>query len=361
MFQPLRIVLAKGSDSTVARARMAEQICKAYPKAEILDRTDLPHTRIDLDEAHPLARHTEGKRTLVLGEHRSAVRFSEEQENCCPNYWHFSPYGFCPYGCTYCYLAGTRGVWFSPTVKIFLNLDDILTQIDRIARREARPTAFYLGKLQDGLALDPLTGYSRQLVPFFRDHPYARLIVLTKAADVSNLLDLDSGGQTILSWSLCPSEITSVYEPNTPPPANRLDAMRLCGSAGYRLRAVIMPILPVPGWQGAYRRLLDSLLTIPQLERITLGSICSFPNAIRLMEQKVGKDNDVVCRLAEGRHSEDGRYRFTEALRTSCYQFLIEKIRRSRPAMDIGLCLEDLDTFSQMNMQASIGRCNCVL
>ncbi len=84
----------------------------------------------------------------------------------CPNYWHFSPYGFCPYDCNY-YLAGTRGVWFSPAVKVFLNLPEIIREIDREANRIARPTAFYVGKLQDGLALDPLTDYSRELVPFF--------------------------------------------------------------------------------------------------------------------------------------------------------------------------------------------------
>lgn len=105
--------------------------------------------------------HYRGKQTLVFGEHRSAVRLSEERGNTCPNYWSFSPYGFCPYECKYCYLAGTKGVSFSPTVKVFLNLPEMLGQIDRIAAQQGRPTGFYLGKLQDGLALDPLTGYSR--------------------------------------------------------------------------------------------------------------------------------------------------------------------------------------------------------
>jgi len=93
--------------------------------------------------------------TLVLAEHKSAVRQSSEEGNACPNYWHFSPYGFCPFGCAYCYLAGVQGVRFSPTVKVFLNLPEILAEVDRVARRVGEPTAFYLGKLQDGLALDP--------------------------------------------------------------------------------------------------------------------------------------------------------------------------------------------------------------
>jgi len=49
----------------------------------------------------------------------------------------------------------------SNPVKIFLNLPEILNQIEKITSQLAKPTAFYLGKLQDGLALDAPTGYSR--------------------------------------------------------------------------------------------------------------------------------------------------------------------------------------------------------
>ena len=172
LFHPAKIVLAKGSNRTPQRRELAEKICSAYPEAEVIESFAVPHNRVDLGEIDPLRIHQRGKRTLVLGEHRSAVRFSDEGGNTCPNYWHFSPYGFCPYGCHYCYLAGTPGVWFSPTVKIFLNLPEILAEVDRTASRLARPTAFYLGKLQDGLALEPLSGYARTLVPFFARHAH---------------------------------------------------------------------------------------------------------------------------------------------------------------------------------------------
>ena len=109
-FKPECIVLAKGSVSTPERRRMVEQICGLYPAARVAERLNLPHNRIDLGGDEPLKLHQRGKRTLVFGEHKSAVRFSEERGNGCPNYWHFSPYGFCPYDCAYCYLAGTRGV-----------------------------------------------------------------------------------------------------------------------------------------------------------------------------------------------------------------------------------------------------------
>jgi len=169
-FKPHRIVLAQGSRTSPARRMMTERICQTYPEAEVVDQAEVPHNRIALGETDAAATLRLGKRTLVLSEHRSAVRQSREEGNTCPNYWHFSPYGFCPYGCHYCYLAGTPGVRFSPTVKVFLNLLEILAEVDRVATRLVEPTAFYLGKLQDGLALDPLTGYSRTLVRFFAEN-----------------------------------------------------------------------------------------------------------------------------------------------------------------------------------------------
>jgi hypothetical protein len=166
-FDPETIIITKGSFQTSPQRQLSEAICAIYPEARIIEKPDLPHNRVNLDGSEPLMLHYRGKRTLVFGIHKSAVRYSDENDNTCPNYWHFSPYGFCPYDCQYCYLAGTPGVKYSPTVKIFLNLSEILDRIAGIASKLTKPTAFYLGKLQDGLALDTLTGYSRRIIPFF--------------------------------------------------------------------------------------------------------------------------------------------------------------------------------------------------
>ncbi|HOO57254.1 MAG TPA: hypothetical protein PLN69_10550 [bacterium] len=181
LFEPEKIILAKGSCTTTERRGFVESITSVYPDAEVIELPDTPHNQVSLDESNPAKRLHAGKRTLVFGEHKSAVRFSDEEGNTCPNYWHFSPYGFCPFGCKYCYLAGTLGVWHSPTVKIYVNLDEIIAGIDKTSRKLAQPTAFYIGKLQDGLALDPLTGYSKALVPFFANHEFARQVILTKS------------------------------------------------------------------------------------------------------------------------------------------------------------------------------------
>jgi spore photoproduct lyase len=340
---------------------MAERICQTYPEAEVVDQAEVPHNRVDLGEADAAAALRQGKRTLVLGEHRSAVRQSREEGNTCPNYWHFSPYGFCPYGCHYCYLAGTPGVRFSPTVKVFLNLPEILAEVARVAARLAKPTGFYVGKLQDGLARDPLTGYSRTLVPFFAGHRHARMVLLTKSAGVENLLGLNHGGHTILSWSLNPAEVLAAWEANTPPLATRLQAMKRCAAAGYPVRAVIMPIIPLPGWEQAYAAFLGTLLAEVPLDRITLGGICSYRAARGLMEHRLGRSNAISDAFDTSGPSPDGRLRYPAHLRTSLYRHMIGVIRSRAPDLDIGLCLEEETVFRALGLTEAIGRCNCVL
>jgi len=356
-----QIVLAKGSTITTERQRYVGRICSAYPEARVIEQLKTQHNRIDLGEADARKRQRRGKRTLVIGVHASAVRFSSEEGNACPNYWHFSPTGFCFYRCQYCYLAGATGIWHSPSVKVFVNLEDILGEIDRQAQKLGKPTAFYCGKLQDGLALDPLTGYSQVLVPFFAEHPYARQVVLTKSADMDNLLGLDHGGNTILSWSLNPPEVATEFERNVPSVEERLAAMVRCTDAGFSVRAVLMPMIPVPGWREAYGRFVTDLLSRVPVQRLTVGGICSYRNAVNLMEKGLGGDNVISRHMDSTRKMADGRRRYPRDLRVEMYQHILDCARKVRPDVEVALCLEEHGVWESLGLADHIGRCNCVL
>ena len=359
-FEPTRIVLARGWDRTPFSRSLVENISLLYPGIVPEDCSNTSHPKVLIDGTTPDKQHILGKQTLVFGEHRSAVRLSSEEGNTCPNYWHFSLYGFCPYGCTYCYLAGTPGVKFSPSVKIFTNIDEVLNDIDKHARKIAKPIAFYHGKLQDGLALDPLAGYSRRLIPFFAEHPFARQILLTKSADVENLLDLEHNGHTILSWTLHPPEISEQFEPHTPPIADRFRAMKQCADAGYPIRAVLMPLIPAPGWLDQYADFLEQLLSDIPIQRLTIGAICSYQGAYHLMNRKLGTAN-AIAKNIEHTKTADGRMRYPAELREKAYRRLIQTAGRIRPDLEIGLCLETDSVFESLELQDVMGQCNCVL
>ena len=359
-FNPKRIILTKGWNTCDVQVERAKSICCAYPDAEVIDMSDIPHNRVDMNKADILSTHYQGKQTLVLGVHKSSLGFSSEDNNTCPNYWHFSPYGFCPYDCKYCYLAGTPGVKFSPTVKIFLNIEQILSQIDKTAGQIIKPTAFYIGKLQDSLALDSLTGYSKMMVSFFARQQHARMIMLTKSSYVDNLLSLNHNKHTILSWSLNPQEISHMFEANVPTVSDRISAMQQCNKVGYPIRAVVMPIIPVRNWQKIYCRFFELLLKTVRLNRITLGQICSYSTAMQLTERKLGSQNTISNQLERAK-SPDGRMRFPKKLRLEVYKYLVNYIKQQKPDLQVGLCLEEEDVFKELGIESSIGQCNCVL
>lgn len=360
-FDVSRIVLAKGSKSTPARRRFVERICALYPSASLIEHPDIPHNRIELGETDHVMLHRKGVRTLVFGELKSAVRMSEETGNTCPNYWHFSVYGHCFYRCSYCYLAGTRGVWNSPTVKIYVNLMEIFERIDRIANRFACPTAFYHGKLQDGLSLDPLTAYSPVLVSFFARHSFARQVILTKSNSVERLLGLDHRGHTTLSWSLNPPEIARIFETNAPSIEARIAAMQKIAEAGYPIRANVMPLIPVSGWEKIYDRFLRDLLTRIPIRRLTLGGICIYRNAQKLMERALGPKNDISLRIVDDDAACDGRARYSREFRVSMYMCLLRCAQKIRPDLQLTLCLEDWSVWNSVHKEVGLGPCNCVL
>jgi hypothetical protein len=80
------------------------------------------------------------------------------------------------------------------------------------------------------------------------------------------------------------------------------------------------------------------------------------------MELKLGKQNAISTLLGRGpTKSDDGRLRFSRATREEVYRYLVECVRRKRPDLEIGLCLEDEAMFASLDMRGSIERCNCVL
>lgn len=360
-FRVERIVLAKGAVTSEERRRFVSRIREALPAAVVEEQFDTPHNRIECGGADPLERSNEGKTTLVIGEHRSAVRLSDEDGNTCPNYRHFSPYGNCFYGCKYCYLSGTAGAWRSPSVKIFLNIDEMAREIDVAATARAEPTSFYVGKLQDGLALDSLTSYSTVFIPFFARHKFARQVILTKSGQVDRLPALEHNGNTIVSWSVNPPEVVADFEENTPSIDERIAAMRLCAEAGYPVRAVLMPVIPVADFVDVYSSFVRALLEAVPLQRLTIGGICMYRNARALMERRCGGENAISAAIEKGRRAADGRYRYPPELRERFYEQIISRARAVSPNLEVSLCLEEPEVWNAVAAKYSLGRCNCVL
>lgn len=359
-FRPERIIFTRGSLDTAARRAFAERLLALFPDAQRVDALDRTHMQLGgLLPQGDAARRRVGRRTLVVGTLANPLRRSRERGIVCPNYLHFSPTAYCAYRCAYCYLAGSCSTIVAPVTKVFVNLEDALAAIARRARRLSGPASFYVGKLQDALAVDSLTGFSRVLVPFFAAQPLARLVMLTKSDCVRNLLGLEHLGHTVVSWSVNPEAVCEEFEGGAPSLARRLQAARECQEAGYHIRFIIMPILPVPHWRRHYSELIEAIFAAAPPQRVTLGGICSYPTALRLTWQALGRDN-VITRNISAAPSPDGRRRFPRELRAELYRHIIAEIRRRSLSLPIGLCLEEPELWEACGLNAARPTCNCV-
>jgi hypothetical protein len=69
--------------------------------------------------------------------------------------------------------------------------------------------------------------------------------------------------------------------------------------AGYPIRVMFMPIIPIPDWQRPYDDLLEQLLTRVRLDRITPnvpGSPCRFPFTNASRPNRVARTHSTASR-----------------------------------------------------------------
>ena len=329
-----QVILSRGSLSTRQRENFVRRICSAFPTAKIVEQLDTAHNRVELHEPEPVRRVARGKRTLVFGEisPKHAVWDGRGREATYLYRRRLSLTGFCFYRCQFCYLAGRDAVWHSPTVKVFVNLREIMEEVERHIRRAEQPIEFCMGELQDGLSLDPLTAYSSVVMPYFAKQRNACLEIRTKSTEVEQLLSLNHGRRTLLSWTLNPPEVARVFEMGPPPVEERIVAMRQCAEAGYPLRACIMPVVPLGDWKRCYLDFVARVLEQVQLERLTLGGITMDRHTRLLMESWLGTRNVISNRLEE---RGDGKWYYPKALCRDLFQQIKRLSKRIQPDIQV--------------------------
>ena len=376
-----RIIFARGSE---ANPDLCERVLAAFPKARVERQPDVPPARASIfgpdaspanggrRRMRPLQRQAglrqAGKRTLVLGSIGRVLDTNCEpgmgERIVCYPYRHFSAVGNCPYDCRFCYLSGNRGNLKCPAIKLYTNLPDVLSAIRKAADRAPGPVLFYGSKLQDFVALDPLTRYSETLVPFAAEQPNVRLLFLTKSANIERFLPLDHRGHTILSWTLNAEPVIEGYEIGTPSLDERLVAARRAADAGYEVRFILMPMIPVPGWRQAYAEVVEKALSVVRPSRITVGGICMYRSALNAMKGRSRASPEALSPIPENLQPPAfprDRYRFRPDVRTDLYGHVLACVRETDPSVPVSLCLETPEVWGSVGLRPEEAPCNCLL
>lgn len=248
----------------------------------------------------------------------------------------------CPINCTYCILQ----VYLNTSaLVIFLNYEDMFTELETEIRKDPSLIRIGTGELTDSLALDPLTGLNTLLIDFFSRQRQVFLELKTKSDYIENLLDLDHQGQTLISWSLNPQLLINAEEGLAAPLQARIVAAKKCQERGYKIGFHFDPIILYKGWETEYESVIDILfskISSKSIAWISLGCFRFIPPLKRIIQKKYPKSPIIYEEFIPGM---DKKMRYPQPIRIKIYSTLTRWIRKRAPDAFIYLCMESPEVW----------------
>ena len=274
----------------------------------------------------------------------------------------------CFYQCDWCYLKLTYRAAF-PFITVRVQYDQIKEQIQKRINRTTAPVLFNSGELADSLALDHITGAGREFIPWFGTTKNGYLFMLTKSANVNDILNLHHNKHTIVTWSMNEASVSRRFEIGAPSLEHRLGAAEKVQSAGYPVRIRLDPIVPYEGWRDGYAETIRKIFDRISPERVTIGTL-RFEEGFFKMRHSLLTSGAELSNLLSGmvpmfpakqfagtKRPKIGKYSLGEDQRTEIFGFIIDEIRKYSD-IPIALCKESREVWNRLGMD--VAKCQCV-
>ena len=278
----------------------------------------------------------------------------------CPHFLNFAwGYG-CPWNCSWCYLAGTfRYVSYkTPRHRVpphFKDRKEVAKAVAKFLKLAKHPYILNGGELIDGCCSENMAHpFSKFIMPMFKgtDH---KVLFLTKCTWVQNFLENDWQDNAILAWSINSVEVAERYEKLAPSTLERIRAASLVAECGYTVRVRLDPMVPVPGWEEQYSKVIKAMCIAFKPERVTLGTLRGLPSTIG-----AALDKEWVKYLTE--NSNWGRKPAID-IRFALYSHAIVELHKFG-IRKIGVCKDTRAIWKRLEAEFGMDyhgmACNCI-
>jgi spore photoproduct lyase len=252
----------------------------------------------------------------------------------------------CPMACSYCIL---QAYFQDRVLKIWANQDDLFSQLDE--GFSADPAARFrvgTGEFTDSLALEHLTGYSRDLISFLGDHPNVVLELKSKVVDLSWMDAATRTDRVLPAWSLNAPFINEHEEFDVSTLEERLQAARTCAQAGFRVCLHFDPVIHYPGWREGYARTIDMIFDYVRPEQIAYMSLGSFRCMPQLTPIIADNFPDTTYIYNEFVPGLDGKARLLRPLRVEQFSFMVDRLRGHGMDRQLYFCMESSEVWNQV-------------
>jgi len=144
-------------------------------------------------------------------------------------------------------------------LRLFVNREEMLDKIKRVANKEEKDLVFEIGSNSDLILENTITNNLVWTIEEFKNNPKGLLTFPTKFDMVDPILPLNHKGKVIARMSVNPKEIIRTIEIGTSPLEKRVQAINKLAEAGYKIGILIAPVILVKNWKIQYEELLKFL------------------------------------------------------------------------------------------------------
>jgi len=249
----------------------------------------------------------------------------------------------CPMDCSYCIL---KAYFRDNVLKVWANQEDQFRALhEAFGADRSRRFRVGTGEFTDSLALESVTGHTRDLVTFLKDYDNVVLELKSKWADLSWLSAVSRPDRVLSAWSLNAPEISRLEEGGVSSLEERLKAARVCADAGVGVCLHFDPVIHYPGWREGYARTIDMIfehLKPREIVYVSMGSFRYLPELGARMRREGRLPGYMAGEFVAGL---DGKTRLLRSLRVPQLRFIASRLAARGLARKTYLCMESSEVW----------------
>jgi spore photoproduct lyase len=232
--------------------------------------------------------------------------------------YYFSHMLNCLYDCRYCFL---QGMFQSAHYVLFVNYEDFIEDMQSMLSRHEKETVhFFSGYDCDSLALDPVTNFTAEFLPFFTKNPQALLELRSKSTQIRSLIKQEPIQNCVIAFSFTPDKIARALEHKAPSIEKRISAIIELQNAGWKIGLRFDPLIYTKNYAEEYTTLFNSVfskLDADLIHSVSLGGFRLPKDYFRKLEKLYPEERLFSSPLEE----EDNSISYPANIRNEMLEF----------------------------------------